>query len=138
MNIEMPNNLFLFPILASHRNIAKSADRSRRQQVVRYAMYAIGLPILLAVVAAAIDLDDQYVPEIYKPQIGVEKCFLRENRISGAIFFYIPIALICTCNSILFGWTTIEIFRIQKELANATGRHESYRHRKNLKNHKDK
>lgn len=63
-----------------------------------------------------------------------------ENRISEAIFFYIPIAVIFLVNTILFGLTAIKIKNIQKDLVVAAGNDELHRHRhqKKLNKQRDK
>lgn len=68
---------FLFCLfVASRKTITKSTPHSKQRQVLYYTVYALGLPILLTVIAVLIDLDDSLVPEEYKPKIGVNRCFL--------------------------------------------------------------
>ncbi|CAO1412363.1 unnamed protein product [Diamesa tonsa] len=95
------------------RGYRKLADNKR---FVVYFAYAFGSTTLLTLIVMF--LDEVFdVPEEIKPIIGIERCWIRSDRLVEFLYVYFPMSIISVVNIILYSMTAYKIYICQKELA---------------------
>jgi Na+/H+ antiporter NhaC len=104
---------------------SKLGDRKR---FLSYCIYAFGVPIFLTFFAVVADTTE-IVPEFYRPWIGIDRCWVQNNKAVEAIYVYGPILIIIIVNITFFATTAYKIYRVQKETkmvrTGDSGRHSS-------------
>lgn len=95
----------------------KSGIRGRggdRKRFLFYCLYAFGVPLLLTGVLFIVD-NTTFVPEAYRPMMGIKRCWMKDNRLVEAIYTYTPISIILIINIALYSITAFRIYQVQKE-----------------------
>ena len=81
-----------------------------------YFAYAFGSTTVLTFILFLVD-EVLNVPDDLKPIIGIERCWVRENRFVEFLYIYLPLSIISVVNIILYSITAYKIYMCQKELA---------------------
>lgn len=119
-------------------NLHRLRALTRTHQYKRYILYFLygyGVPLLLTILAFTMDSID--IPDEYKPGFGIRVCFLKENRLSEFLYFYMPIMLIMCINVTFFVLTALRIHEAQVSIKRQMMHEESQMHIKNLDREKN-
>ena len=57
------------------------------------------------------------IPEQFKPEVGISKCWVRDDRLIEFLYVYLPSMIISLVDIILFILTAMNLNKIQKEMA---------------------
>ena len=87
---------------------------AERKRFRNYCLYAFGVPLLLTLTLAVMD-NSGWVKKEYRPQMGDERCWIRNNRWIEFFYIYFPISIIICTNITLYSITAYRIYRVQKE-----------------------
>ncbi|XP_055605584.1 G-protein coupled receptor Mth2-like [Uranotaenia lowii] len=128
-------NVMSFDIYWTFRGV-RGAKGAERKRFLLYSLYAWGCPIVLVAVNLMMDYTE-LIPPQYRPQVGFERCLLKENKYVEFFYLYLPMLLLVFANVIFFAVTAIRIARIQRETSVVVRRGESKRHSK-LDNDRDR
>jgi len=93
-----------------------------------YCLYAFGVTLLLTGVLFVVD-HTTFIPEEYRPRMGVKRCWMYDSRLIEAIYTYTPISIILIINIALYSITAFRIYQVQKETS-AIRNGESQKHSK--------
>uniref|UniRef100_A0A182QW48 G-protein coupled receptors family 2 profile 2 domain-containing protein n=1 Tax=Anopheles farauti TaxID=69004 RepID=A0A182QW48_9DIPT len=91
---------------------------SERRKFLYYSLYAWGVPLLLVGFVALVD-NTEFIHESMRPQIGLDRCFVSEERLVGFLYMYMPLLVLVGANVIFFAVTAIRIFRMEQATASA-------------------
>lgn len=95
----------------------KGGLRSRGKDFQRflfYCLYASGVPLLLTFLVFLVDITS-FIPDRYKPLMGMKRCWMQNNRFVEAVYIYTPISIILIINIALYSITAYKIYKVQKE-----------------------
>ena len=82
-----------------------------------YFVYAFGSTTLLTLILFFAD-EVFNLPHGIKPIIGVERCWIRDNRWVELLYVYLPLSTISVVNIVLYSCTAYKINKCQKEISN--------------------
>ena len=102
----------MFTFRGRMRGYRKLAENSR---FAVYFVYAFGSTTLLTLVLFFVD-EVLNVPMGWKPIIGIERCWVRQDRFIEFFYIYLPISMISLVNIILYSITAYKIYKCQKEM----------------------
>lgn len=106
-------NVMCYDICLAFR-VGINRRRSDLNRFLVYCLYALGVPLLLTAIVFIIDLTT-FIPEAYRPLMGVERCYLQKIRVVEVIYTYIPLTLIVSVNITLYAITAYKINKVLKE-----------------------
>ncbi|XP_055537393.1 G-protein coupled receptor Mth2-like isoform X1 [Wyeomyia smithii] len=113
----------------------RGAKSTERKKFALYSLYAWGCPVLIVTLALVMD-HTELVPVNFRPQVGVKRCLLQEDKYVEFMYLYLPMLLLVFANVIFFVITAIRIIKIQRETS-MIRRGDSKRHSK-LDNDRDR
>lgn len=93
----------------------KITFQSDRRSFGFYCLYAYGLPVVAIIAVLLINDYASFVPDHFKIQMGVNRCWMYASRRTELYYIYIPISVILTLNIIFFAISAKTIFSVQKE-----------------------
>lgn len=109
----------------------KSGIRGRggdRRRFIFYYSYACGVPFFLTSTLFLIDFS-RLIPEAFRPEMGIKRCWIQNDRVVEAIYVYTPISSILIVNILLYAVTAYKIYQVQKETS-AIRNEDSQKHAK--------
>ncbi|XP_053686623.1 G-protein coupled receptor Mth2-like [Sabethes cyaneus] len=127
-------NVMSFDIYWTFREIRAVLTNSRKKFAL-YSLYAWGCPVLIVTLALVMDYTE-LVPANFRPQVGVKRCLLQEDKYVEFLYLYLPMLLLVFANVMFFVVTAIRIISIQQEVSTVM-RGDSGRHSK-LYNDRDR
>lgn len=98
----------------SHSNNRLRGHYGDSRRFALYCAYGYGFPALFTAIILLID-HTSLVADPYRPSIGNGSCWIKRNMKVEAIYVYLPMILIITCNVGFFLTTAFKIFCVQKE-----------------------
>uniref|UniRef100_A0A182N959 G-protein coupled receptors family 2 profile 2 domain-containing protein n=1 Tax=Anopheles dirus TaxID=7168 RepID=A0A182N959_9DIPT len=101
---------------------------SERRKFLYYSLYAWGAPLLVVGFVALLD-NTEFIHESMRPQIGMDRCFVSEERLIGFLYMYLPLLVLVGANVLFFAVTAVRIYRMEQATASALSG-ESRRHTK--------
>lgn len=87
---------------------------AERKRFINYCLYAFGVPLLFTLTLAIMD-NSGWVKEEYRPNMGLERCWMKNDRLTEFLYIYLPISAILCINITLYSITAYRIYRVQKE-----------------------
>lgn len=127
-------NVMSFDIYWTFRGV-RGAKSTERKKFALYSLYAWGCPLLLITISLIFD-HTELIPPNFRPQIGVTRCFIIENKYVEFFYMYLPLLLLVFANMFFFVITAVRIIKIQRETS-MVRRGDSKRHSK-LDNDRDR
>lgn len=106
-------NVMCFDIWSTFRD----GVRGRRDDgkiFLFYTLYAFGIPFIHTGLLYFLD-SSSLIPYDMKPLMGVNRCWIQNNRFVEAIYIYLPISIILIVNVELYSITACKIYKIHKE-----------------------
>jgi G protein-coupled receptor Mth (Methuselah protein) len=101
-------------IFVTFRSGMRGRGGKDQKRFIFYCLYAFGVPIILTLIIIIID-KTQFIPESFRPNMGVNRCWIEPKHLVEFIYVYFPISIILVINVVFFSMTARNIFRIQKE-----------------------
>lgn len=108
-------NVICFDIFAAFRR-TMGHKNTEQKRFLLYCLYAFGVPIVFAIVAAIID-KNELIHEDYRIGMLEGNCFINHSRIIKFYYLYAPISIILVVNATLYGTTAYKIYKAKKETA---------------------
>lgn len=87
---------------------------AERKRFINYCLYAFGVPLLFTCTLAFMD-NSGWVRDEFRPKMGLERCWMVNNRWIEFFYIYFPISVILCTNITLYSITAYRIYRVQKE-----------------------
>lgn len=85
-----------------------------RKRFIFYCLYAFGVPFILTGLLYLVD-NLSFIPDVMKPLMGIQRCWIQNNRLVEAVYIYLPISVILMANIIMYSITAYKIYQVQKE-----------------------
>lgn len=79
-----------------------------------YCLYAFGSATILTLALCILDVTS-LINEELRPQIGTERCWIKNVKTNVFFYFYYPILLILCTNITLYSITACQLYKFQKE-----------------------
>lgn len=106
-------NCMCYEIWSSFKTEMRTTYGDQRQ-FKKYCIYAFGVPVVFTLTVLLID-STTFVPVEYRPEIGTNRCWVKESILVESIYVYIPMSLILTANIIIYSITAFKITKFQKQ-----------------------
>lgn len=108
-------NVMCYDIWSTFRSGMRGRG-GERKLFLMYCLYAFGVSIALTCGLYLIDIST-FIPDPYRPLMGINRCWLQRSRVVEAIYLYLPISIILIINIILYSVTAYKIYQVQKEIS---------------------
>nr|CAD7578121.1 unnamed protein product [Timema californicum] len=111
-----PSQDVLLQVLESMKSVNRGTRKQReKRRFLFYLLYAWGLPLVVTGFTALMDMVDGLVSPKFKPNMGKFGCWF--SVIGGRLYFYIPVAILTTCNIAMFVLTAWNCSKVKADLA---------------------
>ncbi|XP_029177760.1 G-protein coupled receptor Mth2-like [Nylanderia fulva] len=111
-------NIMSFDIWWTFRtfySLQRNVKQQQRKKLLFYAIYAWGIPFILAIVCSIMDFITS-VPEIFQPKFRTSGCILDGENIIAFILYYYVLKSMCIISSICLSISTaLKIGRYKKD-----------------------
>ncbi|XP_075978321.1 putative G-protein coupled receptor Mth-like 3 isoform X2 [Anticarsia gemmatalis] len=107
-------NVMCFDIWWTFRiTISSGLTKSKYTRFLAYCAYAFGVPAILTILLAALELSDLSPKSKWLPNLRQQGCFL--NGGSKLLYLYTPILILCVANVVFFTLTALRIAHIKRQ-----------------------
>ncbi|CAO1406462.1 unnamed protein product [Diamesa serratosioi] len=108
-------NVMCYDIWSTFRGAMRGrGGNAERKRFINYCLYAFGVPLLFTCTLAFMD-NSGWVGKAYRPQMGIERCWMKNSRWIEFFYIYLPISIILCTNITLYSITAYRIYKVQQE-----------------------